>query len=88
MNIKLLVTGASALFGAAVLSAHPITYPYENRGECEAAYAKFSKFDRERLVDRGIFDTRGEAQRTFNELFACEYDGEARAWFIVELTEM
>lgn len=78
-----------ALATANAVSAHPTNIPYESRGKCEAAYAEFSKLDRERLVDvLGIFDAYGHAQRTFNELFACEYDEETDAWYIVELSQM
>lgn len=69
---------------ASQLSAHPTDIPYASRGECESAYAKFSKLDRERLNQiPGV--TPGEAQRTFRDLFVCEYDRDAKAWFIVHV---
>ena len=72
-----------ALGLASFAAAHPTDIAYDTRGECEAAYAEASKFDRERLVQLGVFESRGAAQRTFNELFACEYDETEEAWFIV-----
>lgn len=68
-------------------AAHPTGIPYSTRGECEAAYAGFSKFDRNRL-DQLPDVTKGDAQRTFRDLFACEYDANADAWFIVMIGEM
>lgn len=75
--------GVGALAIAGAVSAHPTNERYDTRGQCEAAYAEASKFDRERLVALGVFDTRGEAQRTFRDLFRCEYDEDEDAWFIV-----
>lgn len=72
----------AALGCSAAAVAHPTTGSYETRGECEAAFAEASKFDRERLVELGIFDTRGEAQRTFRDLFRCEYDEDEDVWHI------
>jgi hypothetical protein len=73
---------ALGIAGAAV--AHPINVPFETRGECEVAFAKSSKLDRERLVDDlGVFETYGKAQRTFKDIFACEYDENQQAWYIV-----
>lgn len=83
MRKSLFFVGAAALTAAGGVSAHPTDVPYDTRGECEAAYAEASKFDRERLVAQGVFDTRGEAQRTFNEIFRCEYDEDEDAWYIV-----
>lgn len=77
---------AGLALGPAAL-AHPTGVRYESRGECEAAFAEASKEDRERLVELGVFDTRGQAQRTFNEIFACEYDETEDAWFIVFVTD-
>lgn len=77
---------ATLVFGPAAL-AHPTGVRYETRGECEAAFAEASKDDRDRLVELGVFDTRGQAQRTFNEIFACEYDETEDAWFIVFVTD-
>lgn len=68
-----------------VALAHPVGEPFETRGECEAAFAESSKDDREALFDRGIFTSRGAAQRTFNDLFACAYDEEEEAWFIIRI---
>ena len=74
---------AALLLGSGAL-AHPTDRLFENRGECERAYAESSKFDRERLVDvLGFFDSYGAAQRTFNETFKCRYDDEEDAWVIV-----
>jgi hypothetical protein len=88
MRKSLFGLGVLVLVSAGALSAHPTDIPYDTRGECEAAYAQFSKLDRERLVEMGIFDTNGEAQRTFNEIFACEYDEELDAWFIADLRQI
>jgi len=73
----------SALGGAA--TAHPTDVPYETRGECERAYAESSKLDRERLLALGLVDSKGAAQKTFNETFRCEYDADEDAWYIVFL---
>ena len=81
-KIILLVAGTS-LASSGVVSAHPTNIPFPTRGACEVAYEESSKLDRERLVDLGIFDTKGAAQRTFKDLFQCEYDPEEQAWFIV-----
>lgn len=76
--------GASGLvFVASAASAHPTGVPFQSRGDCEVTYEQSSKLDRERLVSLGIFDTYGAAQRTFNDLFACEYDPALDVWFIV-----
>ena len=85
--MKKLMTAALAagLSVSGIALAHPTTIPYDTRGECEAAYAEFSKFDRERLVEMGVFDSLGEAQRTFNEIFRCEYDESLDLWFIERL---
>ncbi len=88
MSKSLFGFGIAAMVTAGALSAHPTNIPYDTRGECEAAYAESSKLDRERLVELGIFGSRGEAQRTFNDIFACEYDEALDAWFIVDLREM
>ena len=68
---------------SAPVTAHPTDVPYASRGECEVAYADASKFDRQRLVDLGIFDTYGAAQSTFRDLFRCEYNPDEDAWYIV-----
>ena len=78
--VLFVVTGLAA--GSA--AAHPTDVAYGSRGECEAAYAQASKFDRERLTELGIFPTPGSAQRTFRDRFVCEYDEDADAWFIVD----
>lgn len=81
---KLLFLLPAATIGFAGLAvAHPTAVPYDTRGECEAAYAESSKDDRERLVELGNFPTQGAAQRTFNDIFACEYDAEDDKWYIV-----
>lgn len=65
-------------------SAHPVGVAYETRGECEVAFEKSSKLDRERLVDQlGVFESYGAAQSTFRDTFKCEYDEDEQAWFIV-----
>ena len=76
------------LAAASAAVAHPTEIPYDNRGECEAAYAESSKADRERLVQDGNFPTIGAAQRTFRDRFVCEYDEDAEAWFIVDYWQM
>ena len=83
-KIKLALALAAAGTGAALM-AHPTDVPYDTRGECEAAFAESSMFDRERLVDDlGVFETYGAAQRTFRDRFECTYDEEADAWFIID----
>ena len=85
---KMLLTAAVAILPmSGPATAHPTGVPYETRGECERAYAESSKADRDRLVALGVFDSPGEAQRTFNEIFACEYDEAEDAWFIVILSD-
>lgn len=79
MSAAVLATALSA--GPA--PAHPTGVPYPTRGACEVAFADASKTDRDFLVENGIFDSKGAAQRTFNDLFQCQYDPEQDAWFIV-----
>ncbi len=81
-KLSVAIVGAALLVSSGVV-AHPTDIPYETRGECESAYAEFSKFDRNRLVDLGVFETRGAAQSTFQDIFACEYFEEEQAWYIV-----
>ncbi len=81
---KLLIVAALAAFSTQVF-AHQTGIPYSTRGECESAYAEFSKFDRERLSGLGF--TPGEAQRTFRELFRCQYDANSETWYIVLVGE-
>ncbi|MXO50858.1 hypothetical protein GRI42_06005 [Erythrobacter gaetbuli] len=71
---------------ASQAAAHPTGIPYETRGECEAAYAEFSKLDRERLSGLGF--TPGDAQKTFRDMFLCIYDQQADKWFIVRVGDM
>lgn len=78
-----LIIALAFIAGTGTALAHPTGVAYETRGECEAAYAESSKLDRERLVELGVFDSPGAAQRTFDEIFACEYDEVEEAWFIV-----
>lgn len=78
-----LALGTAALVLSAYAEAHPTNEAYETRGECEVAYAESSKEDRQRLVEMGVFETQGAAQRTFKDLFACEYDEEEEVWYIV-----
>jgi hypothetical protein len=85
MKKILIIAALSSSVIGPVARAHPTNVPYETRGECERAYAESSKGDRERLADAGIFESRGAAQRTFNETFRCEYDEEEDAWFIVRV---
>jgi hypothetical protein len=73
--------GTTVPIGGAV--AHPTGIPYPTRGACEVAFEQASKDDRDFLVSIGVFDTIGAAQRTFNDLFECQYDPEQDAWFIV-----
>lgn len=88
MRKLILVSSLAALALATPAFAHPGGIRYESRGQCEAAFAGFSKFDRERLVDvQGVFDTYGEAQRTFRDIFKCEYDHDDDAWYIVLATQ-
>lgn len=83
------MTKKTILLVAALLSApaiaHPTGIPYSSRGDCEAAYAEYNKLDRERLSGMGF--TPGEAQKTFRDLFACQYDTSAGKWFIVLIGE-
>lgn len=85
MKKLMIAVAATAVTAASVAVAHPTDIAFDTRGECEAAYAASSKLDRQRLVDLGYFDTKGAAQKTFNETFRCEYDEEEDAWFIVFL---
>jgi hypothetical protein len=70
---------------ATTVIAHPTDIAFETRGQCEVAYAKSSKLDRERLVSLGFVDNNGAAQSTFKDTFECQYDDEEQAWFIVFL---
>lgn len=83
MKKLLRLLSVAALATAGVASAHPTNEAYATRGACEAAFAEASKLDRERLVQLGVFNTLGEAQRTFRDLFKCEYDEDEDAWYIV-----
>lgn len=85
MKKLMIITAMGALTIAGVAVAHPTDIPYDTRGECEAAYAASSKFDRERLVNLGVVENNGAAQKTFNETFRCEYDEDEEVWFIVFL---
>ena len=88
MTKKLVLSAAVAsLAWAGMAAAHPTDIGYETRGECQAAYAESSKLDRERLVELGVFETKGQAQRTFRDIFRCEYDEEDELWYIVFLGE-
>ena len=82
MNKLILMMGMMSVPLAGYAAAHPTDIAYETRGECEAAYAESSKLDRERLVAAGVFPSPGAAQRTFNEIFACEYDEIEDVWYI------
>lgn len=79
--LRLLSVVALATTGMA--SAHPTDEANETRGACEAAFAEASKLDRQRLVQLGVFNTLGEAQRTFRDVFKCEYDENEDAWYVV-----
>ncbi len=83
----MLKKAAIALFVGALAApafGHPTDTAYASRGDCEAAYATASKLDRERLnTIPGV--TPGEAQRTFHDIFRCQYDAEEDAWFIVQI---
>lgn len=83
MKKLLHLLGVVALATGGAASAHPTNQAYDTRGECEAAFAEASKLDRERLVELGIFDSLGAAQRTFRDIFKCEYDEDEDAWYIV-----
>jgi hypothetical protein len=83
MKKTILTAAIATLVAAGTAAAHPTDVAYETRGECERAYAEANKLDRERLVALGIFETNGAAQRTFRELFACEYDEDDDLWYIV-----
>lgn len=82
-RLLLLVAVAGLVLPAGSAIAHPTGIPYASRGACEVAFEQASKDDRDMLVALGIFDTKGAAQRTFNDLFQCQYDAEQGAWFIV-----
>lgn len=86
MKMTPIFAAAAAVVISTQALAHPTGIPYSTRGECEAAYAEFSKFDRERLSELGF--TPGEAQRTFRDLFACQYDPNSRQWFIVLIGDL
>lgn len=73
----------TAMAGPAL--AHPTGVAFETRGQCEVAYAKSSKLDRERLVNLGIVPNNGAAQSTFKDTFECQYDEEDGMWYIVFL---
>jgi hypothetical protein len=85
MKKLIIAIAATAITLAGGAAAHPTDIPFDTRGECESAYAKSSKLDRERLVALGLVDNNGEAQKTFNETFRCEYDEEEGAWYIIFL---
>lgn len=84
--MKRFLSLAALLAVSSQVMAHPTNIPYDTRGDCEAAYAQFSKLDRERLSELGF--TPGEAQRTFRDLFLCEYDPNSKKWYIVLVGEL
>lgn len=61
--------------GANSVNAHNVGEAFRSRGECEAALAQINNFDRERLVDLGIFETPGEANKFFHNTFSCQLSG-------------
>ena len=81
--IKLIAALALATAAvAAPAAAHPTGIPYASRGECQTAFAHYSKLDRIRISE--LFGVSpGAAQSPIHDLYACEYDGEEDAWFIV-----
>ena len=84
--MRLFIRGltAAAFAAGSVAVAHPTDVAHPNRGACEAAFAASSKLDREHLVDElGVFDNYGQAQPGFRDIFRCEYNDEADAWYIV-----
>ncbi len=84
MKKLILLMAIGSVFSSQAI-AHPIGIQYSSRGECESAYAEFSKLDRERLSGLGF--TPGEAQKTFRDLFACQYDANSKKWYIVMIGE-
>lgn len=55
--------------------AHDVGSVYPRRGECESALAQINTEDRKFLVEIGEFETEGEANRWFHEVFRCELQG-------------
>jgi hypothetical protein len=82
-KLLFVIAAAGVMMPAGSAIAHPTGIPFATRGACEVAYEQASKDDRDMLVALGIFDTKGAAQMTFNNLFECEYDSTQDAWFIV-----
>lgn len=76
--------GLSLFFAmiATQAAAHPTGVAFSSRGECQSAYAHYSKSDRVRLSELlGV--SPGEIQRQIPGLYTCQYDNEEDAWFIV-----
>ena len=63
-------------------AAHPTGFAYSSRGECQSAFAHYSKLDRVHLSELlGV--SPGDIQSQIPDLYDCEYDREENAWFIV-----
>lgn len=82
-RLMILITAATFAVPSGGAVAHPTDVPYATRGECEVAYAEANKTDRDFLVSKGVFDNNGQFQMGVRDLFECQYNEEAQAWYIV-----
>lgn len=84
MKKRISIAAALLLVPAGMAAGHPTSRTFDSRGECEAAFAQASNFDREFVVALGFADTIGAAQQRLLNRFNCEYDEDADVWRIVD----
>ena len=61
--------------------AHDVGATFPSRGACESALAQINTEDRKFLLEIGEFQTEGEANRWFHDVFHCEQQGDQ--WVLV-----
>jgi hypothetical protein len=76
-----MVLGAVGMAIPSMALAHDVGARYPSRGQCESALAQINTEDRKFLVQIGEFETEGEANRWFHEVFHCEQDEDE--WVLV-----
>lgn len=81
LSTAALLTGAWMITIPSLATAHDMGAVYESRGKCESALAQINTEDRKFLVEIGVFETEGEANRWFHDVFSCEQQGDR--WVLV-----
>jgi hypothetical protein len=76
-----IVLAASSAVGGSPAIAHDVGAEYASRGACESALAQINTEDRKFLLSIGEFQTEGEANRWFHDVFHCEKQGDK--WVLV-----